>query len=66
MAWARGKIELACGHIIGIADWERLWVGAEVFCPTDKRKEAVTHMSRVYESKGSKDYQLGLVGGEKQ
>lgn len=63
MTWSSGRIELDCGHAIGIANWDKLYVGAEVFCPTDRRKSVVTEMTRVYESRPSKDFQLGLVGG---
>lgn len=59
MAWARGRITLDCGHSIGLADWEKLWVGASTYCPADKRQATVVSMSRIYEAKPSRDFQLG-------
>lgn len=63
MSWSRGRIELDCGHAIGLADWDKLYVGAETFCPTHKRKRTVTRMSRIYEARPSRDFQLGVAGG---
>ena len=64
MAWSSGRIELECGHNLGIADWDKLWVGAETYCPTCKGPKAVVHMGRIFEAKTSKDAQLGVLGGE--
>lgn len=59
--WARGRITLDCGHALGIADWDKLWVGASTYCPTHKRQSTVVAMSRVYEARGSKNAQFGEV-----
>lgn len=64
MTWSSGRIDLDCGHAVGIADWDKLWVGASTFCPTHKRQSTVVSMSRIYEATGSRNFQLGLVGGD--
>lgn len=65
MAWSSGKITFAdCTHAVGIADWDKLWVGASTYCPACKQQRTVAHMSRVREATPSRDAQLGIRGGE--
>lgn len=63
MTWEDGYIELGCGHRVGTARWNVLWVGADEWCPICDDAKPVIRMSRVYEAKGSRNFQLGLVGG---
>lgn len=63
MTWEHGYIELTCGHRVGTAHWDDLWVGEKAYCPGCKGSATITRMSRVYEAKPSRNFQLGLVGG---
>lgn len=64
MAWTRGYIRLDCGHDIGTDLWDKLWVYAEVRCPQCKSKREVVKMSRVSDARPSRDFQLGVAGGD--
>ena len=64
MTWENGYVRLSCGHEIGTAAWATTFVGDDVRCPQCKATRQVTRMSRIYEAKGSRDFQLGLVGGD--
>lgn len=59
VSWSHESIVLSCGceAVIG---WDDAWVGKE--WPCKKHGEVVVEvMHRVYESSGSKDYQLGVT-----
>jgi hypothetical protein len=64
MTWENGYVRLSCGHEIGTAAWATTFVGDDVRCPQCKATRQVTRMSRIYEARGSRDFQLGLVGGD--
>lgn len=61
MTWQSGYIELDCGHRIGIEKWDDLWVGEKAYCPGCRGSAVIVRMARIYEAKGSRDFQLGLV-----
>ena len=64
MTWERGYVEMACGHRVGTAHWNVLWIGADEYCPQCDEAQPVTRMSRTYEARGSRNFQLGVVGGD--
>ena len=57
MTWQHQTIRLACG-CEGVGRWDDLWVGAEQQCAKHGETDVV-HMSRIYEARPSRNFQLG-------
>ena len=58
MKWERQSIVLSCG-CFGAGNWADLWVGVEQDCSAHG-VQTVARMSRVYETAGSSNFQLGI------